>query len=586
TVTKADQTINFGTLAGHTAGDAPFTVSASASSGLTVTFTASGVCTISGTTVTLTGAVGSCTITAHQAGDSNYNAAPDVPQTFAVTAGVPATITVTAGSGQSATVNTAFATALQATVLDDHGNPVNGTNVTFTAPASGASGTFQGGGTTATVTTDSNGVATAPTFTANGTPGTYSVTAAASAATPASFSLTNTAAAKADQTITFGALPNRVTTDPPFTVSATASSGLAVTFTASGVCTVSGSTVTLTGAVGPCAITAQQAGDTTYNAAPDVTQSFSVQAPIPMVTLTVQTAGTGSGTVNPGVGPHQYPNTATASLTATANSGSTFTGWTVDGTFVGFGVPLDLPMTLSHTVVATFNTTPVFSDVTGSTPFAAAISQLAARDILRGYLPSTCQAAHLTTPCAGPGDFLGRAQAAALTARPFGWQTQHAANPFPDRCSATNPNDCIDDELWNDIGVLNSKNIARGYPDPLACAPYGTTAPCYLPRTDVLHIQVVSLITRAMEAAGYWQAVTVDNPALFANVPMSTNERLDLLTYLHYVQPYTNANSLPLLPTLSGTATFPGYADPASRGYAAQVIWQAYASYWSTNHLP
>ncbi|MGN6561404.1 MAG: hypothetical protein ACTHMU_01985, partial [Thermomicrobiales bacterium] len=179
TVTKADQTINFGTLAGHTADDAPFTVSASASSGLTVTFTASGVCTISGTTVTLTGAVGSCTITAQQAGDSNYNAAPDVPQTFAVTAGVPATITVTAGSGQSATVNTAFATALQATVLDDHGNPVNGTNVTFTAPASGASGTFQGGGTTATVTTDSNGVATAPTFTANGTPGTYSVTAAA-----------------------------------------------------------------------------------------------------------------------------------------------------------------------------------------------------------------------------------------------------------------------------------------------------------------------------------------------------------------------------------------------------------------------
>src|SRR5207244_4667541 len=40
-------------------------------------------CTVTGTSVHLTGA-GSCTITAHQAGDGNYNAAADVPQTFAI----------------------------------------------------------------------------------------------------------------------------------------------------------------------------------------------------------------------------------------------------------------------------------------------------------------------------------------------------------------------------------------------------------------------------------------------------------------------------------------------------------------------
>ena len=83
TVTKTDQTINFAALADKTYGDADFTVSATASSGLTVIFTASGKCTISGMTVHLTGA-GSCTITASQAGNTNYNPAPNVPQSFNV----------------------------------------------------------------------------------------------------------------------------------------------------------------------------------------------------------------------------------------------------------------------------------------------------------------------------------------------------------------------------------------------------------------------------------------------------------------------------------------------------------------------
>jgi hypothetical protein len=50
-----------------------------------------------------------------------------------------------------------------------------------------------------------------------------------------------------NQTITFDPLPNRAPGTPPFTVSATASSGLPVTFASSpqSVCTVSGTTVTL-----------------------------------------------------------------------------------------------------------------------------------------------------------------------------------------------------------------------------------------------------------------------------------------------------------------------------------------------------
>jgi hypothetical protein len=84
-VNKAGQTIAFSPLANKTYGDADFPVTAAASSNLPVTFTASGLCTISGNTVHLTG-FGSATVTAHQAGNNNYNAAADVSQSFTIIA--------------------------------------------------------------------------------------------------------------------------------------------------------------------------------------------------------------------------------------------------------------------------------------------------------------------------------------------------------------------------------------------------------------------------------------------------------------------------------------------------------------------
>src|SRR5207247_5947718 len=84
---KANQTISFGALADKTVGAAPFVVSATASSGLTVSFSvASGPATISGSTVTLTGATGTVTVRASQAGNGTYNAAADVDHSFAVNA--------------------------------------------------------------------------------------------------------------------------------------------------------------------------------------------------------------------------------------------------------------------------------------------------------------------------------------------------------------------------------------------------------------------------------------------------------------------------------------------------------------------
>jgi hypothetical protein len=91
------------------------------------------------------------------------------------------------------------------------------------------------------------------------------------------------------QTITFSN-PGAQVVGTPLTLSATASSGLAVTFTSatSSVCTVSGDTATFLTA-GTCTIDANQAGNATYAAAPQVQQSFAVNL-APSYTLVATTA--------------------------------------------------------------------------------------------------------------------------------------------------------------------------------------------------------------------------------------------------------------------------------------------------------
>ncbi|MFO7923552.1 MAG: MBG domain-containing protein, partial [Bacteroidales bacterium] len=85
TIEKASQTIDFGPPGGVNADSQPFELSATASSGLTVTFSSSdtGVASVSGTTVTPHSA-GITTITASQPGNNNYEPAPDVEQELVV----------------------------------------------------------------------------------------------------------------------------------------------------------------------------------------------------------------------------------------------------------------------------------------------------------------------------------------------------------------------------------------------------------------------------------------------------------------------------------------------------------------------
>jgi hypothetical protein len=182
-------------------------------------------------------------------------------------------INATAGTPQSVTLGTLFPALLKATVTES-GSPVGDLSVTFDAPAVGASGTFQSTGTnSADAPTDSDGLATAPAFSANAVPGGYNVTAGLAGGVPSvNFGLTNL---KLGQNITFDTLPGKTFGDADFQLSASASSNLAVAFTASGDCTSSGSTVHLTGA-GSCTVTASQPGDASYDAAQDVSRTFSI----------------------------------------------------------------------------------------------------------------------------------------------------------------------------------------------------------------------------------------------------------------------------------------------------------------------
>jgi hypothetical protein len=81
---------------------------------------------------------------------------------------------------------------------------------------------------------------------------------------------------KYSQSITFAALGDRAYSATPFTLSATATSGLPVAFSiVSGPATVSGNELTMTGG-GTVLVRASQAGSASYNAAANVDRSFNV----------------------------------------------------------------------------------------------------------------------------------------------------------------------------------------------------------------------------------------------------------------------------------------------------------------------
>jgi Bacterial Ig-like domain (group 3) len=253
TVNKADQAITVTQHAPPTAEyNAAFTVAAAGgASGQPVVVAASGTCSASGNTITMTSGTGTCTVTFNQAGNANYNAAPQVTETATAQKAAQA-IAVTQHAPPTAVYSTSF------TVAGTGGG--SGLPVTV-----GASGVCSIGGTAVTMTS-----------------GTGTCTVAFDQAGNANYNAApqvteTTTAQKADQIITFGPLGTKSYGDAAFDVGATVSSTLLVTFGSQTVvtCTVAVKTVTIVHS-GVCTIRASQAGNDNYKPAPDVAQTFGI----------------------------------------------------------------------------------------------------------------------------------------------------------------------------------------------------------------------------------------------------------------------------------------------------------------------
>jgi sugar lactone lactonase YvrE len=145
-------------------------------------------------------------------------------------------------------------------------------------PIMGATVAFQVGSQSCTGTTDSTGFAGC-TIVDNQAPGAYTVTA--SFAGNSSYGASSTSNSfniiPALQTITFTTnAPASAATSSSFTVAATASSGLPVSYTSSGQCSNVGANYTMSSETGTCTVIANQAGDADYVAAVTVTESVTV----------------------------------------------------------------------------------------------------------------------------------------------------------------------------------------------------------------------------------------------------------------------------------------------------------------------
>ena len=286
-VTEISQIITFPPLPPVTYGVPPFALSASASSGLPVSFSSTSTnISLIGSNVTVLG-MGTVTIVANQAGDSFYPAATPLTNTLVVN-----------GPNPSLKIQTISFSSLKA---------ICWTNVPVTLTAKAKSGL------PITYTSSDPNVATVTngTLTPIGV-GTTTITAYQGGntiwnpATPLSQKQVITPAA---QKITFPPIANRTYGEGTFTLTASCSSGLPITFScsATNVATVSGNVVTIVGA-GSAKITASQTGDALYTAATPMSQNLKVAKANQTVTFTPTT-------------PLTYTNGGIITFSGTASSG-------------------------------------------------------------------------------------------------------------------------------------------------------------------------------------------------------------------------------------------------------------------------
>lgn len=300
---KGDQTITFPAPGAQDFGTQP-TLSAASTSGLTVTFSSStaGVCTVTSAGVLTFINAGSCIINADQAGNGIWNAAVQVSRTFTVNAVVPGAPTIGTAVAGDTQADIAFTTP-----VSNGGATITG--YTVTSNPGGFTGT--GAGSPITVSGLTNGVAYTFTATATNSAGTGGASGVSNSVTPAS-----------PQVITF-ANPGAQSygTSPDLSVlggGTSASSGLMVAFTSStsGVCTITSGGILTFISAGTCTINANQGGNSSFLAAPQVTRSFTVNPVVPGAPVSaVAVAGDTQASIS--------------FTTPSNNGGSPITGYTV-----------------------------------------------------------------------------------------------------------------------------------------------------------------------------------------------------------------------------------------------------------------
>jgi hypothetical protein len=312
------QTITFNNPGAQTFGTTP-TLSASATSGLSVSFTSSttGVCTITSGGALSFVSVGQCTINADQAGNGSFAAAPQVSRTFTVN---QASQTITGFAPASPVVFGASPATLSAS------GGASGSPIVFATTSANTICTVTGN----TVTFTGVGICNLTANQAAG--GSYS------AAPQVTASVTINAAGQAitgfapASPVVFGASPATLSASG----GASSSPIVFATTSANTICTVTGNTVTFTG-VGICNLTANQAAGGSYSAAPQVTASVTINA--------AGQAITGFAPASPvvfGASPATLSASGGASgspivfATTSANTICTVTGNTV--TFTGVGI--------------------------------------------------------------------------------------------------------------------------------------------------------------------------------------------------------------------------------------------------------
>ena len=217
------------------------------------------VCTVSGNTATMLSA-GNCALTADQAGDANYSAAPQVA------------LAVTIGVGSQAISN--FAASPATPQFTPNGTfAVSATGGPSTSPvvfASNSPAVCTVGGNTVTMLSAATCALTA------------NQAGDANYAAAAQVALDVTIGAASQVITAFVANPAAPVFTPNGTFSVSASGGASTSpvvyaTTSPAVCAVSGGTVTML-AAGTCALTANQAGDANYNAAPQATLGVDIAA--------------------------------------------------------------------------------------------------------------------------------------------------------------------------------------------------------------------------------------------------------------------------------------------------------------------